>query len=71
MSRGLVLLDDAAVRHTIDDRHRRIIGRSSAVSVASLSRRNDLLDFGANQRAQTRIVRSTLVVLARALSCLR
>ena len=71
MSRGLVLLDDAAIRHTIDDRHRRIIGRSGAVSVASLSRRNDLLDFGANQRAQTRIVRSTLVVLARALSCLR
>ena len=71
MSRGLVLLDDAAVRHTIDDRHRRIIGRSGTVSVASLSRRNDLLDFGANQRAQTRIVRSTLVVLARALSCLR
>ena len=71
MTRGLILLDDAAVRHAVNDRHRRIIGRSGIVSVASISCRNDLLDFGANQRPQTCVVCSALVVLARALSCLR
>ena len=71
MTRGLVLLDDAAVRHAINDRHSRIIGRSGIVCVASISCRNDLLDFGANQRPQARVVCPALVVLARALSCLR
>ena len=71
MTRGLILLDDAAVRHAVNDRHSRIIGRSGIVSVASISCSNDLLDFGANQRPQTCVVCSALVVLARALSCLR
>jgi len=71
MTRGLILLDDAAVRHAVNDRHSRMIGRSGIVSVASISCRNDLLDFGANQRPQTCVVCSALVVLARALSCLR
>ena len=66
----LVLFDDAAIRHSVDHRHGRIIGGASVIGIASVRCRDDLLDFSANQRSQARVVRAALVVLTRALSCL-
>ena len=66
----LVLLDDAAVRHSVDHRHGRVIGGAGVVGVTGVGCRDNLLNLGANQRSQARIVRATLVVLARPLSCL-
>lgn len=66
----LVLLDDAPVRHSVDHRYSRIIGGAGVIGITGIGCCDNLLNFGANQRSQARIVRATLVVLARPLSCL-
>ena len=71
MTRGLILLDDAAVGHAINDGDRRIERSARIISIASVDSGNDLFDLGANQRAQARIVSATLIILTGALSCLR
>ena len=70
MTGCLVLLDDATVRHSVDHRDGRIIGGAGVVGVTCVGCRDYLLNLGANQRSQARIVRATLVILARSLSCL-
>ena len=46
-----------------------VIG-AGVIGITGIGCCDNLLDFGANQRSQARIVRATLVVLARSLSCL-
>ena len=68
MAGCLVFLDDAAVCHSVNHRDGRIIGGAGVVGVTRVGCSDNLLNLGANQRPQARIVRATLVVLARPLS---
>ena len=63
MSGSLVFVDDAFVRHTVNNRHGFGIGRSGAFFIAIIDSGNYFFDVGANHRSQTSI-------MVAALSCL-
>ena len=67
MASGFVLINDALVNHSVDNRYGVLVGRNSRIFVACIACVDDILDFGTHQGAQTHVVLTGLLRLAGAL----
>jgi len=67
MASGLILIYDAFIDHAVDDRYGILVGCYRSILVAGIAGPDDILDFGSQKGAQTHIVLTGLLRLARAL----
>lgn len=68
MSRRLILVDNASIRHSVDDWHRSIIGFDSLGVIAALDGSIYFLDVSAHHRSKRCIVSTTYFTLSCALA---